>query len=89
MKKTLEVVDEQNRETMLNFIDLYLQEYKNMVAYECSKSTRIQLKEFFKECNSTMQECALNFLVHRENVDYILFVMRKPTYVHQILSLLR
>ena len=89
MKKTLEVVDEQNRDTMLNFIDLFLQEYRGMVAYECSKSTRIQLKEFFKDCNSTMQECAIEFLLQRENVDYILVGMRKPTYVHQILSLLR
>lgn len=87
MKKTLEVVDENNRDTMLNFIDLYLQEYKKMVAHECSKSTKIQLKEFFKECNSSMQECALNFLMQRDSIDYILVGMRKPTYVHQILSL--
>ncbi len=89
MKKTLEVVDEKNRDTMLNFIDLYLQEYRRMVAYECSKSTRVQLKEFFKDCSATMQECAIDFLIQRENVDYILVGMRKPTYVHQILSLLR
>ncbi|MCK4973846.1 MAG: aldo/keto reductase [Sulfurimonas sp.] len=89
MKKTLEVVDEKNSDTMLNFIDLYLQEYRKMVAHECSKSTRIQLKEFFKDCSLSMQECALNFLVERENIDYILVGMRKPTYVHQILSLLR
>ncbi|MCW8894757.1 MAG: aldo/keto reductase [Sulfurimonas sp.] len=87
MKKTLEALDEQNRDTMLNFIDLYLQEYRKMVAYECSKNTKVQLKEFFKECNSSMQECALNFLIQRESVDYILVGMRKPTYVHQILSL--
>jgi aryl-alcohol dehydrogenase-like predicted oxidoreductase len=87
MKKTLEVIDEQNRDSMLNFIDLYLQEYKKMVAYECSKSTKIQLKEFFKECNSSMQECALNFLMQRDSIDFILVGMRKPTYVHQILSL--
>ncbi len=87
MKKTLEVVDEKNRETMLNFIDLYLQEYRKMVAYECSKSTKIQLKEFFKDCISPMQECAIRFLMERENIDYVLVGMRKPSYVHQILSL--
>ena len=86
-KKTLEVVDEENRETMLNFIDLYLQEYRKMVLYECSRSTRLQLKSFFVECKSTMQECAINFLMQRDNIDYILVGMRKPTYVNQILSL--
>ena len=89
MKKTLEAVDEQNRDTMLNFIDLFLQEYRKMVAYECSKSTRIQLKEFFKDCSALMQECAIDFLIQQKNVDYVLVGMRKPTYVHQILSLLR
>jgi len=86
-KKTLEVVDEQNRDTMLNFIDLYLQEYRKMVLYECSKSTRLQLKEIFSTCKSTMQECAIRFLMQRDDIDYVLVGMRKPTYVHQILSL--
>ncbi len=86
-RKTLEVVDEQNRDTMLNFIDLYLQEYRKMVLYECSKSTRLQLKEIFLACKSTMQECAVRFLMQRDNIDYIIVGMRKPTYVHQILSL--
>jgi aryl-alcohol dehydrogenase-like predicted oxidoreductase len=86
-RKTLEAVDEQNQETMLNFIDLYLQEYRKMVLYECSKSTRLQLKEIFSACKSTMQECAIRFLMQRDNIDYILVGMRKPTYVHQILSL--
>lgn len=87
LKKTLEVVDEKNREIMLNFIDLFLQEYRKMVAYECSRTTRTQLKEFFNECKSSMQECTLKFLMQRESIDYILVGMRKPTYVHQILSL--
>ena len=87
LRKTLEVIDEKNRDTMLNFIDLFLQEYRKMVAYECSKNTRVELKEFFKECSSTIQECAIRFLMQRESIDYILVGMRKPTYVHQILSL--
>lgn len=87
IRKSLEVVDEQNRETMLNFIDLFLQEYKMMVSYECSKSTRVQLKDFFKECDSSMQECALKFLMQNDEIDYILVGMRKPSYVHEILSI--
>ena len=87
MKKTLEAVDEENSKTMLNFIDMFLGEYRKMVAYECSRKTRAQLKDFFRECNSTMQECAIKFLMEQESIDYILVGMRKPTYIHQILLL--
>ncbi|MCK9473486.1 aldo/keto reductase, partial [Sulfurimonas sp.] len=59
MRKTLQKVDEQSSQTMLNFIDLFLTEYRKMVAHECSKRTRVELKEFFKECNASMQECGL------------------------------
>ena len=86
-KKTLEVVDEQNRDTMLNFIDLYLQEYRKMVLFECSKSTKFQLKSYFDDCNLKMQECALRFLILRDNIDYVLVGMRKPSYVYEILSM--
>ena len=87
MKKTLEVIDEVNRDTMLNFIDLFLQEYKKMVAHECSKNTRVQLKDVLQDCNTLLQECALRFLMDCDDVDYILVGMRKPSYVHEILSL--
>lgn len=87
IKKVLQKVDEDSSKTLVEFIDLYLGEYRKMVAYECSKRTRVELKEFLKECSATMQECALKFLVNSENVDYILVGMRKPSYVHEILSL--
>jgi len=86
-KKTLEVVDEQNRDTMLNFIDLYLQEYRKMVSFECFKSTKFQLKSYFNDCTLSMQECALRFLSLKDDIDYILVGMRKPLYVNEILSL--
>jgi len=87
IRKTLELVDEENKTTMLNFIDLYLIEYRKMVLYECSKSAKIELKEFFTYCDKSMQECALEFLMQSDSIDYILVGMRKPTYVHQILAL--
>ncbi|MDD3505057.1 MAG: aldo/keto reductase [Sulfurimonas sp.] len=87
MRKTLQKVDEQSSQTMLNFIDLFLTEYRKMVAHECSKRTRVELKEFFKECNASMQECGLQFLINEKSVDYILVGMRKLSYVHEILSL--
>ena len=86
IRKTLEVVDEQNRVTMFNFIELFLLEYRKMVAYECSKSTRVALKEQLGSCEKSLQECAIRFLKDRESIDYILVGMRKPSYLHEILS---
>ncbi|MEK6658360.1 MAG: aldo/keto reductase [Campylobacterota bacterium] len=87
IKKSLEAVDEENIETVLNLIDLYLQEYKKSVSFECSIKTREELKEFFNKCSVSMQECAIRFLMQKDDIDYILVGMRKPAYVHQILSL--
>lgn len=87
MRTSLDVIDDKNKETMLNFIDLFFIEYRKMVLHECSKNTRTQLKEFFKECDSTMQECSLRFLMQIDSIDYILVGMRKPSYIHEVLSL--
>lgn len=87
MRKSIEVIADENKEVMLNYIDMFLTEYRKMVAYECSKSTKIALKDTLAECHSSMQECALRFLMQRENVDYILVGMRKPSYVTEVMSL--
>lgn len=86
IKTVLEALDDENRETMLNFIDLFFAEYRKMVAHECSNNTKRQLEEKFAGCQATLQECALRFLMQKENIDTILVGMRKPTYVHEILS---
>ena len=87
IRKTLDVLDDKDKEVMLNFIDLFLQEYRKMVAFECSKTTRVVLKELLKECESTLQECALRFLIQKDTIDYVLVGMRKPSYVHQVLAI--
>ncbi len=87
IRKTLEKIDIHESEELVNFLDMYLAEYKKMVAYECSKRTRTELQDFFEECFVSMQECAIRFLMHNQNVDVVLVGMRKPSYVHQILSL--
>ncbi len=87
IKTTLESIDDENLDTMLKYIDMFLTEYKKMVAYECSKNTRVQLKEEFEYCTSTLQECAIRFLKMRDNIDYILVGMRKPSYVVDIMAL--
>jgi aryl-alcohol dehydrogenase-like predicted oxidoreductase len=86
LKTVLENIDEQNRETMLNFIDMFFVEYRKMVAHECANNTKRQLKEKFMSCYSTLQECALRFLLEQKDIDTILVGMRKPTYVHEVLS---
>jgi len=87
IQKVLKNIDKDNADTMLNFIDLFFIEYKKMVGYECSKKTREALKEIFKECHVNMQECALNYLLGIDDIDYIAVGMRKPSYVNEIMSL--
>ncbi len=87
IQKSLEGLDEQSFNTMFAYVDMFLRDYRKMVAYECSKNTRIALKEHFTECSVSLQECALKFLSQRENIDYILIGMRKSSYVHDIMAL--
>ncbi len=87
IRTSLEVIDEDNKQIILDFIDMFFTEYRKMVAHECSQNTKKELKKYFEDCNSTMQECALKFLMHRESIDYILVGMRKPSYVHEILAI--
>jgi len=87
IQKTIQNIDEQVQETLISYIDMFLAEYRKMVAYECSRITRIQLKENFKTCELKLQECAINFLKERDSIDYILVGMRKPSYVAEIMSM--
>ncbi|MDF1882435.1 aldo/keto reductase [Sulfurimonas sp. SAG-AH-194-C21] len=87
IQKSLEGMDEQNFATLFTYVDMFLKEYRKMVAHECSKSTRVQLKAQLNACTSSLQECALKFLLERESIDYILIGMRKSSYVHDIMAL--
>lgn len=87
IKKTLVGLDETVLTTLLNYIDMFFLEYRKMVRFECSKNTRVMLKDRFKECDKSLQECALRFLLQQKNIDYILVGMRKPTYVEEIMAL--
>ena len=86
-KKTLEKVEGEFLETLLQYIENFLSEYRKMVLFECAKNTRVMLKETFTTCNRSLQECALRFLLEQKNIDYILVGMRKPSYVEEVLSL--
>ena len=73
-------------EMLAESLDLFLQEYAKMVAFECTKMTKVQLKEELKGCSKRLQDCALDFLQAQPSIDYILIGMRKPSYVMQVMG---
>lgn len=87
IKTSLENIQEENLDAMLGYIDMFLAEYRKMVAYECSKSTKVSLKEELGASDMPLQKIAIDFLLEQKNIDYILVGMRRPTYVQDILSL--
>jgi aryl-alcohol dehydrogenase-like predicted oxidoreductase len=89
IKKTIQNIAPEVLDTLLEYIDRFLRLYRDMVAYESSKMTRVALKEHLKDCTILMQECALEFVMNQEYIDYIIVGMRKPTYVQEVVSLKR
>jgi len=88
IKQSIEKLEPKIQEELLVYIEKFLQEYKAMVKYECSLSTRTALAEYFSNCNATMQECAFEFLLAQENIDTIVTSMHKPSYVAEAVALL-
>jgi aryl-alcohol dehydrogenase-like predicted oxidoreductase len=87
IKKKLEILDKEYLDTLLQYIERFLDEYRKMVLYECSKNTRVALEENLSKCHKSLQECAFDFLMQRENIDFILVGMRKPSYVQEVMAL--
>ncbi len=87
MHKVLSKLDSSVLDELLRLIELFLNEYRKTVAHECSLRLRTELKEVLKDCHQKIQECALKFLLEREEIDYVIVGMRKPSYVQEILTL--
>ena len=87
VRKFLEPLDDENKATLVDIIDMFLQEYGKIVAFECSRNTRVQLKDEFSKCGTSLQSCALKFLLDNENIDYVLIGARKPAYVADIVAI--
>jgi len=87
IKKAIENISQEVLDVLLEYIDRFLREYRDMVAYESSKMTKTALKEYFKDCDKKMQECALKYLLEKEEIDYIVIGMRKPSYVQEVMAL--
>ena len=86
IKKSLEHFND-NVDVIINYVDMFLHEYRKMVAFECFKKTTMQLKDTLDYTSGSLQEFALQFLMQKDNIDYILVGMRKPAYVNDIISL--
>ncbi len=87
VRKFIEPLDDENRATLIDMIDKFLQEYGKMVAHECSRNTRRELADEFEDCPVSLQHCALKFLLENENIDYVLIGARKRAYIADITSL--
>jgi len=87
IKEAIEKIDPAVRDTLLEYIERFLNAYREMVAYESAKLTKTALKEHFRDCDKKMQICALKFLLQQDVIDYIIVGMRKPSYVQEILAL--
>ncbi|QOP44977.1 aldo/keto reductase [Sulfurimonas paralvinellae] len=87
IKKAIENIHEDVLDVLLEYIERFLRNYREMVAYESAKMTRTTLKEYFSDCNAKMQECALRFLLQNDGIDNIVISMRQPRYVQEVMAL--
>jgi len=87
IKNSLVSFDEKSTKSMFVYIDNFFTEYRKMVLFECCKKTKKELKVFFQNCELSMQECAIRFLLESEVIDFIVLGMRKSIYVHEVLAL--
>ncbi len=87
IKNMIKDIGKEAVDALLIYIDKFLVSYREMVSFECSISTRVQLKSLVAECDKKLQECAFEFLQEQECIDYILVGMRKPSYVAEIVTL--
>lgn len=87
LRKAIAVLGDDEAMALAESLELFLAEYMKMVAFECAKSTRVQLKEELQSCEESLQKCALNFLCREDDIDYVLVGMRKPSYVADVMSI--
>jgi aryl-alcohol dehydrogenase-like predicted oxidoreductase len=87
ISKSLQKLDENIQDALIQNIDAFLQQYEKMVAYECCKTTKTLLKDEFSSCDKRLQACALEFVLENKNIDYVLVGMRKTRYVSDVMSL--
>ncbi len=87
LQRSLKEIEGDTREKVISYLELFLAEYREMVASESGRKTKEELKHLFKNCNDALQKCALSYLMRQESIDYILVGARRVRYVYDLLSL--
>ncbi len=87
LQKSIRQLGHDDRMALIESLNLFFEQLKKMVAYECSISTRTQLKEILGSSEEHLQKCAIDFLQKTGKVDIILVGMRKPNYVVDITAI--
>lgn len=84
IRKVIGSLEQDDQIALSQILEQFFKEYKMMVAYETSKTTKTSLKNIFSHSSDSMQKAALEFLNNEPNVDVILVGMRKVSYVNEI-----
>ncbi len=88
LQQSMEKLDnEEERLILIEHLNLFFEQLKKMVSYECSQQTRKRLHALFDSCQERLQYCAIDFLKKSQKVDVILVGMRKPSYVTDITAI--
>jgi aryl-alcohol dehydrogenase-like predicted oxidoreductase len=84
LRKVFKGLPEAARPAVAESLEQFFGQYAKMVAHECARKTRTELADELAGCSKPMQECALEYLLGLETVDYVLVGMRKPSYVAEL-----
>ena len=87
LQRSLKDIEGDTKEKLLSYLELFLSEYREMVASESGRKTKEELRHLFKNCDDRLQKCALSYLMHQESIDYVLVGARRVRYVYDLLSL--
>lgn len=87
LRKALADIADEYFESVVELINLFLESYKDKVAYEIAKRTPNTLKAMDVAISEPMQNDALGFLLQEENIDTVLVGMRNLKYVKECLTI--
>ncbi len=87
LQRSLKEIQGDTREKLITYLELFLTEYREMVAYESGRKAKEELQPLFRNCSEKMQKCALAYLFEQESIDYVLVGARRVKYVYELLSL--
>lgn len=85
VRKVLGTLREEDRGALAHQLMRFFDAYAETVAHECGLKVREALDAKLQGCEGALQNCALSYLLQREEIDVVLLGMRRPRYVAQIL----